>query len=100
MDKKKAYTKAGSKNIFNFNDTSVINQRNIILDALKDSPKTTIELRRDYGVMMPAARVKELRELGYKINTVRTSSFTDDGIKHNGVAQYVLVQSKPSNAFN
>jgi hypothetical protein len=100
MDKKKAHTEAGSKDTFNFNDTSAVNQRNIILDALKDSSKTTIELRRDYGVMMPAARIKELRELGYKINTVRTSGFTNDGIKHNGVAKYVLIQSKPYSALN
>ncbi len=100
MDKKKAHTKASSKDTFNFNDTSAVNQRNIILDALKDSPKTTIELRRDYSVMQPAPRILELREQGYKINTVRTSGFTDDGIKHNGVAKYVLVESKPSDALN
>jgi hypothetical protein len=100
MDKKKAHAKAGSKDTFNFNETSAINQRNIILDALKNSPKTTIELRRDYGLMQPAPRILELREQGHKINTVRTSGFTDDAIKHNGVAQYVLVQSKPFNALN
>jgi hypothetical protein len=100
MDKKKAHTKEGSKHAFNFNDTSAANQRNIILDALKDNPKTTIELRRDYGVMQPAPRILELRAQGYRIDTVRTSGFTDDGIKHNGVAQYVLVQSKPFNALN
>lgn len=80
-------------------DTSVSNQRNIILNALNESNKTTIELRRDYGVMQPAPRILELREQGHKINTVRMSCFTDDGIKHNGVAQYVLVKSKPSNAL-
>jgi hypothetical protein len=100
MDKKRDHAKAGSKDTFNFNDTSAINQRNIILDALKGSPKTTIELRRDYGVMQPAPLILELREQGHKINTGRTSGFTDDGIKHNVVAQYVLVQTKSSNALN
>jgi len=99
MDKKKAHTKAGSKDTFNFNDTSADNQRNIILNALKDSPKTTIELRGDYGVMQPAPRILELREQGHRIDTVRMSCFTDDGIKHNGVAQYVLVKTKPSSAL-
>lgn len=100
MDKKKAHTKAGSNYKSNFNDTSAANQRNIILNALKGSPKTTIELRHDYGVMMPAARIKELREEGHRIDTVRKSCFTDDGIRHNGVAQYVLVKTKPFSASN
>lgn len=81
-------------------DTSAATQQRTILKALKDSPKTTIELRRDCGVMQPAARVKELREHGHKINTVRMTCLTDDGIKHHGVAKYVLVKSKPSKALN
>jgi hypothetical protein len=64
------------------------NQHFIILAALKNSPKTTIELRHDYGVMMPAARVRELRLAGYKIDTVRVVGYTPDGVKHNSIAQY------------
>lgn len=100
MDKKKAHTKAGSNHTVNFNDTSAENQRNIILDALKDGPKTTIELRRDYGIMQPAPRILELRANGHRIDTVRVTCLTDDGVKHSGVAQYVLVETKPSNALN
>jgi len=81
-------------------DTSANNQRNIILNALNDSPKTTVELRRDYGVMMPAARILELRANGHRIDTVRMTCLTDDGVKHSGVAKYVLVKTKPSNALN
>lgn len=100
MDKKKAHTKAGSDHTTNFNDTSAENQRSIILNALKDGPKTTIELRRDFGIMQPAPRILELRADGHRIDTVRMACLTDDGVKHNGVAQYVLVKTKPSSALN
>lgn len=90
MDKKIAHQQAGHKAHFDFKDTSTENQQNIVLMALRDSPKTTIELRHDYGVMMPAARVRELREQGYRIDTVRITSLTPDGIKHSKVAKYVL----------
>ena len=94
MDKKIVHTKADQNSPFNFNDTSAQNQRNIVFIALRESPKTTIDLRDNYGVMMPAARVKELREQGYKIITVRLTCYTADGIKHSKVAKYVLVSEK------
>lgn len=90
MNKKIAHTKAGQNSRINFNNTSADNQQAIILMALRDGPKTTIELRHDFGVMMPAARMKELREQGYKIDTVRITCLTPDGIKHGKVAKYVL----------
>ncbi len=91
MYKKIAYTKAGQNSRINFNNTSADNQQIIILRALRDSPKTTIELRQDYGVMMPAARVKELREQGCRIDTVRITCLSPDGIEHKKVARYVLL---------
>ena len=93
MDKKIAHTKASHNLPFNFNDTSIQNQRNIVLIALRESPKTTIDLRHDYGIMQPAPRIKELREQGHRIDTVRIVSYTPDGIKHSAVAKYVLHSS-------
>ena len=90
MDKKIARQKADQKAQFYFNDTSAQNQRNIVLIALRESHKTTIELRDDFGVMMPAARIRELRQKGYKINELRLTCFTADGIKHSKVAKYVM----------
>lgn len=90
MDKKIAHQQAGKNSHINFNDTSTENQQTIVLSALRESPKTTIELRHDFGVMMPAARIKELREQGNRIDTVRISCLTPDGIKHSKVAKYVL----------
>lgn len=84
------HTQTASNKTLNANNTSIDNQHAIVLAALQDSPKTTIELRHDYGVMMPAARVRELRLAGHNIVTVRVVSYTPDGIKHHSIAKYVL----------
>lgn len=84
------HTQTASNKTLNLNNTSIDNQHAIVLSALQDSPKTTIELRHDYGVMMPAARVRELRLAGHNIVTVRVVSYTPDGIKHHSIAKYVL----------
>lgn len=70
-------------------NTSAFNQRLIVLHALQQGPKTTVELRHQLGIMHPAARIQELRGSGFIINTIRTVSFTPDGIKHRAVAKYV-----------
>ena len=93
MDKKIGHSNeeaAPNKNI-NFNDTSASNQQKIVLLALREGSKTTIELRHNYGVMQPAPRIKELRAQGYDILTIRITSYTPDGIKHSAVAKYVLL---------
>ena len=74
----------------NSNDTSTNNQHQIILSALRKRPQSTIELRHVYGIMMPAARIKELRDMDYQIDTVRVDEYTPDNIKHHAVAKYVL----------
>lgn len=74
----------------NPHNTSACNQRAITLFAITDSPKSTIELRHYFGIMHPAARIQELRDMGHKIDTVRISEMTPDGIKHKAVAKYVL----------
>lgn len=73
----------------NPNNTSASNQRAITLLAIQDYPKTTVELRHDFGIMHPAARIQELRDFGHKIDTVRVTSMTPDGVKHKAVAKYV-----------
>ena len=74
----------------NANNTSTINQHQIILSALREQPQSTIALRHVYGIMMPAARIKELRDMDYHIDTVRVVEYTPDNIKHHAVAKYVL----------
>lgn len=71
-------------------NTATANQRAIILAALREEPKTTIQLRHDYGIMMPGSRIKELRDRGNRIETIRVIRNTPDGISHYAVALYVL----------
>jgi hypothetical protein len=84
------HTLTASEVPLNPNNTSIANQHAIVLAALEDGPKTTIELRHDFGVMMPAARIRELRLAGHSITTIRVVSYTPDGIKHHSIATYVL----------
>ncbi len=77
------------------NNTSINNQHRIIYSALVIKPQSTIDLRHVYGIMQPAPRIKELRDMGYQIDTVRVNESTPDNIKHNAVAKYVLTQKQP-----
>ena len=86
----RAATQTASQNQFNQHDTSTNNQHQIILSALRERPQSTIALRHVYGIMMPAARIKELRDMGNCIDTVRVVEYTPDNIKHHAVAKYVL----------
>ena len=79
----------------NRNDTSTNYQQAICLRVLAISPQSTIDLRHTYGVMMPAARIKELRNMGFEIATVRVKQTTPDNISHKGVAKYILRHSPP-----
>ena len=80
----------------NPHDTTINNQHAICLRVLAVKPQSTIDLRHTYGVMMPAARVKGLRNMGYDIATVRVTETTPDNISHRGVAKYVLRHSQPA----
>lgn len=74
-----------------FADLSAEAQRARLLDALRCGPVTTIEARRNLDILMPAARVHELKHRhGYKIQTIRIRQETDSGKLHS-VARYVLL---------
>jgi Helix-turn-helix domain len=87
-------------NQLNHNNTSINNQHAICLRVLALSPQSTIDLRHTHGVMMPAARVKELRNKGYNIATMRVTETTPDNIIHKGVAKYVLRHSPAAASDN
>ena len=84
----------------NANNTAASNQRAIILQALTIAPQTTISLRYDFGIMQPAPRIFELRNLGHDIHTEMVRQETPDNITHKGVAKYVLRQSPPPTSNN
>jgi hypothetical protein len=73
---------------------SSADQRQRLLKALRKGPKSTVWLRRELDIMMPAARVHELRhDYGVNIQTHRRRVHTEAGKKHN-VAEYVLMPGK------
>lgn len=78
------------------NGNSLAAQRQCVIDALRESPNglTTIELREKFDVMMPAARVHELRwDFGFNIEKVSTHDTNAQGNRHN-VARYLLLPGK------
>ena len=90
MEKNKA-TEAAPNSNQKLNDNSASTQRARVIQGLRTGPKTTIELRRDWGIMQPAPRVFELKARGYIIVTTPISAHTDDGALHRGVARYLLL---------
>lgn len=78
-----------------FSDNSAEGQRARLLEAIKRGPLTTIEIRHDLDVMMPAARIFELRHhYGHNIEKVWVSRHTAAGNLHR-VALYVLQPNLP-----
>lgn len=75
-------------------DYTTTEQQKRVLQALREGPQSTFDLRSRYNVMMPAARIKELRDMGYQIDTIRHSGEDDYGRKHPAVALYVLVEER------
>lgn len=78
----------------NFNSTEA--QRARLLAALRRGPVTTIEARRDLDILMPAARVFELRHReGYDIALYWVQEETQAGRLHR-VARYALMPTHGS----
>jgi len=70
------------------------NQGAIVLDALRTGPKTSLELRDNYGVIAPSARISILRK-SYKIITIKVR-VCHKGIWHRNIAKYVLIEELPN----
>ena len=71
---------------------SAQNQRQRLLEALKQKPYSTIEARRELDIMHPSARVQELKARGANIVTHKSTEPTESGELHT-VARYVLLSS-------
>lgn len=91
-DKKKA-AHHGSPDHSSTHDTSISSQQRRLLRRLQDGPIDTITARRELNIMMPASRVKELREMGYPILTQRITGRDENGRKHPRIALYFLGHS-------
>ncbi len=68
-------------------------QRDRLLSALRACEVNTFYARDVLGIPHPAARIQELRQLGYKIEMIRRSAIDGSGALHYGVAHYVLISS-------
>lgn len=89
MDNKKGHPKAAPNSKQQHTDNSASLQRARLVVHLQEyGSVTTIAARRDLDIMMPAARILELREQGYKIDTIWTNDTTEQGNQHR-VARYV-----------
>ena len=95
MTIEKGYPKAAQNTQTDHNDNSAHSQRLRLLAAFETRHSiTTIEARRDLDILMPAARVFELRERGFDIETIWTQGVTENGGKHR-IAKYVLSRAVP-----
>lgn len=75
---------------FTAHSTAVEAQRERILNALREGPKTSYDLRR-IGCYQAPARVKELKDrFGYVIRTERVTLYDRDAFCHPGAARYHL----------
>lgn len=100
MDKKKAHTQAGSQDNPKFKDNSAHNQRLKLLDYLLEHGSITTQQARELlDIYFPPARIKELRQAGYLINTVRVRWVSEYGITHS-IGRYVLVRKEPLENVN
>ena len=64
-------------------------QSRIITTLLKLDGFNTWEARNDLNIMHPSGRVKELKEQGWVIDTLRVKVFDDMGKAHT-IAHYIL----------
>jgi len=84
----------------NFKDNSASNQCKKLLNYLLEHVGiTSSEAREKLDIYHPPARIKELRQQGYLINTVWVTWSSEYGIKHR-IAKYVLVQQQPLESVN
>jgi hypothetical protein len=81
------------QNRADINNTDAEAQRLRLLTALRDGGITTPDARARLNIMSPAARIKELRERGHVIHTIRERLYDDYGRAHNRVARYLLASA-------
>ncbi|MDN3211362.1 helix-turn-helix domain-containing protein [Haemophilus sp. SZY H57] len=74
--------------------TSTGEQRRFTIERLRERPHSTNELRQ-MGIYYPPARIKELRDKGFHIDTFYRKETDSSGLAHR-VGVYVLHQNEVS----
>ena len=75
------------------NSPASIAQRERFLRALRLGTVNTFDARDRLGILMPAARIFELRALGYEIDVDYRRAVDRDGVEHDRIAHYSLLSS-------
>ena len=89
---KVAYAMSTAQGKFSAKSSITEAQRQRILASLGRAPKTSHQLRCE-GIYQVSARIKELREMGYRIHTHRVNLVDRDGFWHPRCALYSLTES-------
>jgi hypothetical protein len=76
---------------------STLKDRKKIVSLLREKPTHTIKFREKHGLISPAPRIKELRDKGYDIETLKIRAQSIDGRWHNNIALYTLISEPPAN---
>ena len=67
-------------------------QRRQLLDWMRNSgPIDTLTARRTLNILMPASRIKELKNQGYSFHTQRITITDEQGRSHSNIALYTLI---------
>lgn len=61
-----------------------------LLERLHMEPVDTLTARRELNILMPASRIRELKDLGYNIQSHRICLTDDHGRIHRGISLYYL----------
>lgn len=77
----------------NMHPNSAEAQRARLLARLRKGPVSTLDARTELDVLHPAARVMELRGMGYHIETLWSHEHSSCGVIHR-VARYVMMQPR------
>lgn len=73
-------------------ENSLSAQRRCLLDWMRSSgPIDTLTARRDLNILMPASRIKELKNQGYTFHTQRITITDEQGRSHANIALYTLI---------
>jgi hypothetical protein len=84
--------KHASQNKSHLIDNSGSAQRCWLLDWMRNSgPIDTLTARRELNILMPASRIKELKNQGYIFHTQRITITDEQGRSHSNIAQYTLI---------
>jgi len=89
-------TKKENRNNLHLCENISSSQRRWLLDWMRNSgPIDTLTARRDLNILMPASRIKELKNQGYAFHTSRITITDEHGRSHSNIALYTLIGEPP-----